>query len=81
MKKTKTFQKRDSEQNEIRELFDFLYISEKHLTGGQVIFIQSLKKQFIRDKALSNKQLAALRDIKKYLPVAEPRYTNHVDTQ
>ncbi|MBK7628102.1 MAG: hypothetical protein IPJ16_13065 [Bacteroidales bacterium] len=59
----------------IKELFDFFYLSEKQLTAGQVQSIDSVQKQFRRDKTLSEKQLAALREIVKYLPAQDTRFS------
>jgi len=59
----------------IKEIFDSLYLCEKQLTAGQMQFINSVQKQFRRDKTLSEKQLAALREIRKYIPVDQVRYS------
>jgi hypothetical protein len=58
-----------------KELFDSLYLSEKHLTAGQTQFINSARKQFRRNKSLSEKQIKVLRDIKKYLPAQDARFS------
>ena len=63
------------ENIEIKELFDSLYLCEKQLTAGQMQFINSVQKQFRRDKTLSKKQLAALREIRKYIPGDQVRYS------
>jgi len=64
---------------EIKELFDSLYLCEKQLTAGQVQFINSVQKQFRRDKTLSEKQLAALREIRKFIPGDQVRYSGQLD--
>jgi len=64
------FKMKQSEANEaiaIKELFEALYLSERDLTAGQMDFIEGCKKHFKRNKSLSEKQLSALRDIKKYI--------------
>lgn len=60
----------------IKELFDSIYLREKHLTLGQVNFIQSLKKQFNKKKELSDKQVSTLKDILRFLP-EEVRYSRN----
>ena len=62
----------------IKELFDFFYVNEKQLTVGQIQFINSVQKQFRRDKTLSEKQLAALREIRKYILGDQVRYSGQL---
>lgn len=66
------------ENIEIRETFDKLYLNEKQLTAWQVDFIRGCRKYYQRNKTLSEKQLAALREIKKYLPDQEVRFSGSV---
>jgi hypothetical protein len=60
---------------QIKETFDFLYLSEKLLTAGQADFIKGAKRQFTRNKALSDKQISVLSEIKRFLPAQEVRYS------
>lgn len=62
----------------IKELFDFFYVNEKQLTVGQMQFINSVQKQFKRDKTLSEKQLAVLREIRKFIPGDQVRYSGQL---
>jgi hypothetical protein len=57
---------------QIKETFDFLYLNEKHLSAGQSDFISGCKKHFHKNKELSEKQLSALLEIKKFLKINEP---------
>ena len=50
----------------IKETFDFLSLHEKNLTASQFDFVESLKKYYHKNKQLSEKQTAALLEIKKY---------------
>ncbi|HUX56002.1 MAG TPA: hypothetical protein VMV77_03445 [Bacteroidales bacterium] len=59
----------------VKELLDQLYICEKQLTSGQMNFIHSCKKEFTREKTLSEKQIAVLKEIRKFLPDQEPRFS------
>jgi hypothetical protein len=52
----------------ITELFDWLYLCEKQLTAGQMDFIREARKQFRRNKSLSERQFEVLKDIRKHLP-------------
>jgi len=58
-----------NEQNGIRikEAFDYLHIHRRDMTGAQMQLIDSMKRQFRRNKTLSEKQIKVLTDIKKYL--------------
>lgn len=69
--------KYDMETPEIKETFDFLYLHEKQLSSWQSDFIASCKRQFKRDKSLSDRQVGTLRDIRKYLPETV-RVTNKI---
>ena len=62
----------------VNEIFDFLYLREKQLTSSQLEFIQSVKKQFKRDKTLSEKQIKILKEIRKYLLVPGVRFSGSV---
>lgn len=62
----------------IKELFDFFYVNENQLTAGQMQFINSVQKQYRRDKTLSEKQLSALREIIKYIPGDQVRYSGQL---
>jgi len=55
---------------EIRELFDFLYLQKKHLTGSQENFVWGLKRYYRQNKQLSEKQVSALKDIVKFLDIS-----------
>ncbi len=44
----------------IKEVFDYLYLNNEHLTSGQITFIDGLKHSFKRNKELSSKQKACL---------------------
>lgn len=62
----------------IKECFDFLYLYQRHLSASQAEFVQGCKTYFNRNKAISERQLKILREIKKFLPVdTEARYTNN----
>ena len=64
------------QNNEVKELFDALYLSEKKLSPSQFLYVQSTKRQFARNRELSEKQVKILREIKKFLPATEViRYT------
>ena len=63
------------ENTAIKELFDSLYLCEKQLTAGQMEFINSVQKQFRRDKTLSEKQLSVLREIRKFISGDQVRYS------
>ena len=58
---------------EIKEAFDFLYLNEVCLTLAQTEFIESLKKYFIKNKTLSEKQQKALSEIKRYLNTTDQK--------
>ena len=60
------------------ELLDSLYLCEKQLTPSQLEFIQSVKKQFKRDKTLSEKQIKILKEIRKYLLVPGVRFSGSI---
>lgn len=62
----------------IKEIFDSLYLCEKQLTAGQMQFINSVQKQFRRDKTLSEKQLSVLREIRKNIPGDQVRYSGQL---
>lgn len=62
----------------VNEIFDFLYLREKQLTSSQLEFIRSVKKQFKRDKTLSEKQIKILKEIRKYLLVPGVRFSGLV---
>jgi len=62
---------------EIVELFDNIYLHQRHLTSGQMDFLRGAKRHFQKNKELSNKQLLILQDILKYLPQDEPIRTTH----
>ena len=47
----------------IKDLFDLAYMNTDKLTVGQTEFIDSLKRQFKRNKELSEKQTNVLREI------------------
>ena len=53
---------------QIKELFDELYLHERELTTGQSDFVRSVKKQFARDKTLSDRQVKTLTEIRRFLP-------------
>ena len=57
---------------ELKETFDFLYLNERYLTTGQSDFIASMKRYYNRNKTLSDKQISALFEIRKYLKADEP---------
>ena len=60
---------------EIKELFDALYLCEGELTPGQTDFIRGAKKQFHKTKELSDRQISVLREIKRFLPSEEVRFS------
>jgi len=64
---------------EIKDLLNRLYDSEKQLSSGQFAFLESVKKQFYKNKSLSEQQILILRDIVKYLPVPEVRFTKKIN--
>jgi len=51
----------------IKEAFDKLYLNERLLTAGQMDFIRGCKRQFMRNKELSDKQTSILFEIAKCL--------------
>ena len=51
----------------IKELLDELYKNENHLTASQHDFIFSCKRQYNRNRDLSERQISVLTEIKKYL--------------
>jgi len=55
---------------EVKELFDFLYLQQRHLTASQENFIGGLKRYYRRNKQLSEKQVSALKDIAKFLDIS-----------
>jgi len=57
---------------QIKETFDFLYLNERCLSASQFDFIQGLKKYYRQNKCLSEKQARALFEIRKYLNIDEP---------
>ena len=61
----------------IKELFDELYLHERELTPGQSDFVRSVKKQFSRDKSLSDRQLKTLKEIRHFLPDQGSRYSEN----
>jgi hypothetical protein len=64
---------------QIKETFDFLYLNEKQLSAGQSDFISGCKRYYHKNKELSEKQLSALMEIRKYLKTEEPiRFTNNL---
>ena len=62
----------------IKDVLSDLYLAEKQLTAGQFEFIKGCKRQFARNKTLSEKQLAALNDIKRFLPAQDVRFSGYV---
>lgn len=63
----------------IKECFDFLYLNERYLSASQSEFIAGLKRYYHKNKELSEKQISALMEIRKYLKVPEPiRLTNNL---
>lgn len=54
----------------IKELFDFFYVNEKQLTARQIEFINSIKRYYKKNESISEKQFAALFEIKKYLNIS-----------
>jgi len=54
----------------IKETFDYLYLNENKLSGSQLNFIDSCKKQFRKNKSLSEAQVKVLTEIKKYMNVS-----------
>jgi len=65
----------------IKETFDYLYLHERDLTAGQLDFVRSLRKYFVRNKQLSERQTAALFEIKRYLNKDEqPRFSRAFKT-
>ena len=67
-------------QAAIKELFDELYLHERDLTTGQSDFVRSVKKQFARDKILSDRQVKTLKDIRRFLPDQKSRFSYSVHT-
>jgi len=63
----------------IKEIFDKLYLYRDSLTVGQREYIDSIKKYYKKYHSLSDKQLAVLQDIKKYLVTPMQRYTMRVN--
>ena len=62
----------------IKELFDSLYLSRQQLSLNQLDFVAGLQKYFKKNKSLSGKQLAALSEIRKYLPGDQVRYSGQL---
>ena len=62
---------------EIKDLLNRLYDSEKQLSSGQFEFLESVKKQFYKNKSLSEKQITVLKDILKNIP-SEQRFSNKI---
>jgi len=60
----------EAQNIKIKETFEYLYLHEKNLTAGQSDFVRSLKRYFQKNKQLSEKQTAALLEIKKYLNIS-----------
>ena len=51
----------------IKEAFDSLYLQQRKMTSGQLEFINGLKKYFVKNKTLSEKQSSALFEMGKYM--------------
>ena len=51
----------------IKEIFDFLYLQEKDLTAGQISYINSCRREFQKQKYLSEAQTKVLFEIAKYM--------------
>lgn len=61
----------------IKECFDFLYLNQRHLTASQTEFVAGCKRHYSRNKELSERQISALNEIRKYLNAPETvRYGN-----
>jgi len=52
--------------SEIKEIFEFMARNSGRLTLGQTEFIMSLQKYYRKHKTLSDRQTAALFEIRKY---------------
>jgi len=51
----------------IKECFDSLYLHQKNMTSAQLEFVNGLKKYFVKNKTLSEKQSSALFEMAKYM--------------
>jgi hypothetical protein len=61
----------ETQNIKIKETFDSLYLNEKNLTSSQKVFIDSLKKDFNKNKTLSENQQKNLFEILKYMNVSD----------
>ena len=52
---------------EIKATFAFLQLNEGKMSYGQTLIVKALKKYYVKNKRLSEKQLQTLFDIRKYL--------------
>jgi hypothetical protein len=63
---------KDLERNIIiEETFDVLYLNQRYLSAGQADFVAGLKRYYRRNKQLTEKQLSALLEIKKFMKEPE----------
>jgi len=62
---------------EIRELFDYLYLNQRHLSVRQSELVAGCRLYFTKNQCLSEMQFKMLLEIRKYLNISEPvRYTH-----
>jgi len=63
---------------EAQDLLDALYLVRSGLTAWQETFIRNCRNQFRKEGVLSEKQIKILKEIKKYLPAPEVRFSGSV---
>jgi hypothetical protein len=65
-----------SKDIEIKELLDAFHLNGSNLSGSQFNFVDGCRKQFARNKELSEGQMKILREIHRYMK-PEVRFVNN----